>query len=311
METEAEISEPIPSNKIGAQDKESICGESESFKTMQKVESGLTLPAKIVENLTRTEHLEVNAGTCEGESFLVSPSLDKVGIENTYTASEYNVVNEMVILQQEMLDNETPFQKDLIQEAIEETYGVTEAENFSSFVKQGPADTDLENDGELAKASELPSEEKNVEEYVKEKPPPSPITSVLIETNSKGPKESGKQEAIGKESQTYEQLPNNKLDKLPALEEMEGKKNEKSPKLVFIDQNLNLVPSSQNTDEEIQKRENRFHNIDTSAVEETSLQKGEKEEPPPSIDEGNETRKKTEILDQEVEAIDKQVSIAD
>ncbi|KAJ4974246.1 hypothetical protein NE237_007420 [Protea cynaroides] len=163
METEAEIPEPIPSNKIGAKDKESICGESESSTALQKVEIELGLPTKIVEVLTKTEHLEVetnvnndivncvikgDVGTCEGESFFVSPSLAKVPIENICRASENTVVDEKMILQQEIQDNETQLQKDLIQKAIEEKYDITVAENYNTPVKQGPADTGLENDGE-------------------------------------------------------------------------------------------------------------------------------------------------------------------
>ncbi|KAJ4961967.1 hypothetical protein NE237_021877 [Protea cynaroides] len=164
MATEAEIPEPIQSNKIGEKDKESTCGESESFKEIQKVEGEHQEVVTNVNNDIVSSVVERDVGICEGESFLVSPSLAKVAIENTCIASESTVVDEKINTQQEMLDNETQWQKDLKQEAVEEAYGgITEAENFNALVKEVPPESGLQSDVKPAKFPESPSE-KNVEE---------------------------------------------------------------------------------------------------------------------------------------------------
>ncbi|XP_043726283.1 nuclear-pore anchor [Telopea speciosissima] len=115
---EAELPETILSNKIAEKDKESIGGESESFKETPKVEG--------------------DVGICEGGSFLVSPSLAKVANEITCIDSESTVVDEKVILQQkEKIDNETQLLKDLKQEAVQEAYGITGEEEAPLNIDEG------------------------------------------------------------------------------------------------------------------------------------------------------------------------------
>ncbi|XP_042481292.1 titin-like isoform X2 [Macadamia integrifolia] len=118
MATEAEVSEKILSNKIAEKGKESTCDETESFKELPKVEG--------------------DVGICEGESFLVSPSLAKVAIENTCVHSESTLVDEKIILQQkEVLDNETQLPNDLKQEAVQEAYGITGEEEAPLNIDEG------------------------------------------------------------------------------------------------------------------------------------------------------------------------------
>ncbi|KAF8390483.1 hypothetical protein HHK36_025009 [Tetracentron sinense] len=221
--------------------------DESSLGELHKVEAGLNLLPETVENSTKIEDsqvatdiknetvnpvLEEKVSTSEGESFLESPSLAKVAFEETCTQSEDCQAHEVPIwIKKETMENETQLQK-------EDTDAITERDTIDAFVKQVSVDLSSKNakeDVEQMKASELPSEEKNIEEFVGEKLPHLPKPPASVDPNLQGKTGSGESEVLEEEKQREKRT--NNLDTGTVLETSLEKSKAEEPNLEIDERN--------------------------------------------------------------------------